>query len=108
MINFVKNIMGVLGLLILLTLFFACKENQTEPVAEMEMVTVAFKMPVDPFRTKGESGGPAVKEKKQADKQKTTKALPASASSEALPEKKETGPEIPTYSGEGKWTPLFL
>lgn len=106
MITFVKNIMGVLGLLMLLTLFFACKEKQTEPVVEMEVVTVAFKMPVDPSRTKA-LPVPDAKEKKRADKQKATKALPASASSEPLPEKKDTAPEIPKYSGEGKVDPFI-
>lgn len=106
MINFLKNTMGVVGLLMLLALFFACKENQTEPVAEMEVVTVAFKMPVDPSRTKA-LPVPAAKGKKKTDKQEAAKALPASPSLEPLPEKKETAPEIPTYSGEGKVDPFI-
>jgi len=105
MIIFLKNTMGVVGLLMLLTLFFACKEKQTEPVAEMEGVTVAFKMPLDPSRTKV-LPVPAAKEKKRTDKQEATKALPAPASSEPLPEKKETAPELTKYSGEGRVDPF--
>jgi len=106
MITFLKNTMRVVGLLMLLTLFFACKEKQKDPVVEMEVVTVAFKMPVDPSRKKA-LPVPAGKEKKKTDTQEAKKAFPASASSAPVPEKKETGPELTKYSGEGKVDPFM-
>ena len=106
MINFLKNTIRVIGLLMLFTLFFACKEKQTEPVAEIESVTVAFKMPLDPSRNKV-LPVPVGKGKKRIDKQEATKALPVSASQESLLEKKETVPELTKYSGEGKIDPFI-
>jgi len=106
MMNFFKKIMGVVGFIMLLILCSACKEEPAKPVAAVESVTVAFKMPVDPSRTKTVSA-PAGKEKKEIDKHEVIKTLPASASLKTVPEKKETGPEIPKYNGDGKVDPFM-
>jgi type IV pilus assembly protein PilP len=105
MMNFVKKIMGVVGLLMLLIIFSACKENQTEPVAGMEVVTVAFKMPVDVSRV---TVLPVPAETKGSDRQKSKKAPPALP--EPLSENSEAVSGIAEYSGEGKidpFTPLI-
>ncbi len=106
MINFLKKTMGVVGLLMLLILFSACKEEQADPVADVAVVTVSFKMPVDLSRTKV-LPVPDAKEKKRTDKQEAKKALPALVSSGPLTEKKETAPEMVKYSGEGKVDPFI-
>ena len=103
MMNFVKKIMGVVGLLMLLILFFACKEDRAEPVADVEVVTVAFKMPVDVSKVKVLSV-PAEKEKKGSGGQGTKKESPISP--EPLPENSDAVPEITKYSGDGKVDPF--
>ncbi len=103
MMNFVKKTMGIIGLLMLLILFSACKEDKAEPVAAVEVVTVAFKMPIDPSRVKA-LPVPAEKKKKgsETQKKKTDPPVPP----EPLHEKKKAVVEIVKYSGEGKVDPF--
>ncbi|SMC51972.1 Pilus assembly protein, PilP [Desulfocicer vacuolatum DSM 3385] len=104
MMDFVKKIVSIVGFFILVSCFPACKEEKTGSVADMPMVTVAFKMPVD-GATRKKASVPAEKEKKGVGNEDAKKALPAHP--DPSPEKSEDVAALSKYSGEGKVDPFI-